>query len=343
MSIVLLNAGQTTQPYPIGVGSIVSLTPSAITGATGYVEYSQNSITDINNGVATWTRWPKGSVTVTTSDTALFNQYARFICTAGMLTVQIGDPTSSTATSINPWQSNEVVYVYDTSGNLLGLGNPSGGILGGGIPAITWASRPVAASFLGAQFRFTDVGGNTGAGGGNYFYSNGVRYKAVNGEALLDAVDTANPGITGVTEQQLNPNHIVIPAAVIAGMDRLDVTCGVSKSGTTDTMVMRVRFGPLGTIADPVLATVNVAAASQSAGFSLKFKRISDTTIQLQGSANTILSYGSESGTAYAAAVTVSAMSTTPMYMSITAQMGGTTDTPTLQDYTLKLSCTDSA
>lgn len=341
MNTLQLRSGQTSQPFPVGIGSIVSLTPASIGGGTGYIEYTLNTQTDINNNLATWVRWPKGSVSVTTSDVGMFNILARAVCTAGNITVVGNDPTNSTVLNTIPWASNQASYTYDSLGNFIGFNvtgaNPSG------FAAVLWANRPTASASTGAIIRVTDVGGNVGTGGGNYFFSNGVRWKPVNGCIVLDSIDTPNTSVANTTEQNLNPNHIIIPAGVIGDFDRLRLRVTMSKSGAADTSTIRFRFGPLGTVADPILATISsLATTNISLGVLLDFKRASSTTVQKLGSASTDQAYNGASAGAYPAVTTVSDMNANGMYLSITSQMTGGTETVTVQDYTFELCPTDS-
>lgn len=342
MNTSQLNAGQTGKTFPVGIGSIVTITPSSISGGTGYIEYSLSPPADILNGLGTFSQWPLGSVSVTTSRTALFVIQARAVCTSGTILATFGDPTSSFALNSIIWDANEVLYSYDSSGTFLGISGPPG--IASPTPAMLWGNRPAATSAnVGRQARFTDVGGNLGTGGGNFYFSNGTRWKPMNGSIVLDSVDTANAGIANTTEQQLNPNHIIIPAAVIGDFDRLRLWVSMSKSATTDSATIRIRFGPLGTIADPVLSTITtLATTNQSLGFLTEFKRLSSTTMQKQGNASTDISYMGANAAAYPAAVTVSDMNANGMYLSITSQMAAGTEIVTLQDYTLELYATDS-
>lgn len=210
--------------------------------------------------------------------------------------------------------------------------------------AMLWADRPSALVLAGHQIRFQDVGGGaSGTGGGNLFFANGSRWKPLNGSCLLDAIDSANSAVANTTEQQLSPNRVAIPAGLLMDFDRLRIFLSSSKNGTTDTTTLRVRFGPLGTVADPALATITaLATTNQSYGTILQFKRLSATTVQKQGAGDPNASYGGPSATAYPAAVTVSNMDTSVMFLSITSQMTGGTEVTTLQDMTVELCATDS-
>lgn len=217
---------------------------------------------------------------------------------------------------------------------------------GGGIAIATstWGARQAPAAANGKVVRMTDVGpGNPGPSGGNFFFSNGVRWKPLNGNCLLDAIDTANSGAANTTEQQLNPNHVLIPAGLIMDYDRLRLWFSASKNGASDSATLRFRFGPLGTAADPVIATISsLAATNQSYGTLLEFKRLSATSIQKQGNADPSASYVGASGGVFSAAVPVSNMDSNGMYLTITAQMSGGTEIPTINDYSLELYASDT-
>lgn len=219
-------------------------------------------------------------------------------------------------------------------------------IQGGGVtfPAYTWATKPDPTLSTGKTIRITDVGGNTaGIGGGNFFFSNGIRWKPQNGSILLDSVDTANPGVANTVEQNLNLNHIVIPAGVIGDFDRIRLWLSMSKNNTVDSTTIRIRFGSQGSITDQTIATITtLATTNQSLGVLLEFKRLALNSIQKQGNASTDVSYNGASAGAYPAATSVINMDTNAMFLSITSQLTAGTEIVTLQDYTLELCPTDS-
>jgi hypothetical protein len=226
-------------------------------------------------------------------------------------------------------------YSNDATGKVVGVNGPAG-LLPYGVPALAWANRPPATQ-LYSSFFATDVGG------GNIFACNGTRFKPANGSCILDAIDTPNAGVTTTAETQVNPTHALIPAGVIAGFDRLRVFVGASKSGAVDICTIRLRFGPLGTVADPLMATIVMAASDRSYGAFHEFKRTSATSLRRQGNGNENDGYSGSSTTVYSTAQTVSNMDSTAMYFSISMQMTtGGSDLPTLEDYTLELFATDS-
>ncbi len=226
------------------------------------------------------------------------------------------------------------------------VGNGSGGSSGttNAPAAFTWANRPSAVANNGLIIRITDIGqGQSGTGGGTFWFSNGVRWKLLNNSAIVDAIDTANTSVANTAEQQLNPNRVALPAASTTNGDRFFIRFGASKSGTVDTTTIRVRFGPLGTVADPIIATFTaLATTAQSMGVYLEFKRISATSVMRQGSADTNNSFSGVNSNVYPTAVAVSSMDANAMFWTISSQMTAGTETVTIQDYRTELSTTDN-
>lgn len=60
MTTIIVPAGQVSAPQAVAPGVVVTATPA--TGGTAFVEYTLGSLADIQNGVATWSAWPKGTV-----------------------------------------------------------------------------------------------------------------------------------------------------------------------------------------------------------------------------------------------------------------------------------------
>lgn len=207
-----------------------------------------------------------------------------------------------------------------------------------------WANRAQYQTNAGVLVRFTDVGGgNPGPSGGNLMTWNGARWKPVGANLVLDAIDTPNNGVANTTEQNLNPNHVAVNANLLAAGDRLRMFLSVSKNGASDSATLRLRYGPLGTVADPVIATIStLAGTNQSYGTIIEFKYLSSTSLQKQGNADPSNSYAGGSTGTFSTAVAVSDMTANPMFMSLTAQLSGGTEVVTLQDYTLELIATDA-
>jgi hypothetical protein len=75
----------------------------------------------------------------------------------------------------------------------------------------------------------------------------------------------------------------------------------------------------------------------------MEFKRLSATTLQKQGNADPSSNYNGASAGAYPAAVTVSDMDVNTMFWTISMQMTGGTEIPTMNDYTNELWASDNA
>lgn len=97
-------ASTISAPLFANAGAIVSVT--AASGATCVVEYTQGSLQDINNNVATWAVWPKGTVTsgATFSDLANDPMYIRIKPASGLGTLSIED--APTADALKPYRND---------------------------------------------------------------------------------------------------------------------------------------------------------------------------------------------------------------------------------------------
>lgn len=85
-----LRANQTSQPFPVGAGSLITIAPNTV--GTGNAEYTRASAAQIQNGQATWTAWVNGTVSTTTIDASAFPLFARFNCLTGSIIGTVGDP-----------------------------------------------------------------------------------------------------------------------------------------------------------------------------------------------------------------------------------------------------------
>src|SRR4030095_1046610 len=103
MNIVNLRAGQTSQPFLIGVGAVVGVLSRNVGSWSAYFEYSYTDQQSINANTATWTTWPGGTVTTATNNTALYPMFIRCVCVTGQVEATFGDSTNSTAIPGVPW------------------------------------------------------------------------------------------------------------------------------------------------------------------------------------------------------------------------------------------------
>lgn len=295
------------------------------------------------------------AITVNIAKTGVFNEYGQPLTLGSSYTPFNDDYAKSLVQTLKATDTNGVLAypysapyqfggVFDRNGLLVGF-QSANGIAALGSPPGLWANRPTLRSNERGSYSATDVGANlNGAGGATVFTWTGARWKIAGGNAILDAIDTANTAVANTAEQNLNPNHIIIPSGVLGTNDRLRIRASFSKSAGVDTSTLRIRFGPLGTVADPILATITtLATTSITEGILEDFKLISLTSIQKLGNASTDQSYSGASSGAFPAAVAISDVSANGMYISITSQMTAGTETVTCQDYSLEVYPTDSA
>lgn len=117
-SISLAVSGQTSEAYEVGPGARVTATGS------GYVEWTSGTLTDVRNGAATWSTWPKGASTGY-ADT-LRRVLIRGVAT-GALTVTWDEGERDEGPDDAYWQEQVPAWSLDSSGNVQGLVGPDGG------------------------------------------------------------------------------------------------------------------------------------------------------------------------------------------------------------------------
>lgn len=153
-----------------------------------------------------------------------------------------------------------------------------------GIATLTWAELFAlnAASYNPGQiFHVTDVGV-----GGSYWYSNGVRWRAVNGALWLVnlASDVAHDGTTS----QLKLAEVTIPAGLIQQGDMLEQHISIDATAGGSTASVYTRLGTAGTTADNAVGGTNgtspilsqPAGSNVWAGLNKRLKRTSATTLR---------------------------------------------------------------
>lgn len=125
---VSVRTGHTSLPIQAMLGSLITISSLPNRPGTGFVEYSLNTLTDVQNNSAVWVTWPKGSVTVTTSDTAGCPILVRVGCTSGAWNMTVGDATTTTFLNnvLMPWKSANATLSV-SGGSVGGVINPISG------------------------------------------------------------------------------------------------------------------------------------------------------------------------------------------------------------------------
>lgn len=98
LSTVNISAGATSQPVFAPAGSLVTAIPAS--GASAFVEYTKSGAMAVQNGVAVWSSWNKGTVSASASDILNEDAYIRVTALGGVVTLGI-DTTPSNAQTDN--------------------------------------------------------------------------------------------------------------------------------------------------------------------------------------------------------------------------------------------------
>lgn len=209
-----------------------------------------------------------------------------------------------------------------------------------GVPyagSFTWATVPSAAiAGAGTVARISNAGSN-----GNYFVSNGTRWNALGGSAVLNFLGATVSGIAAVENIVLQTQ---IPAGLWQTSDRLRINIeGVSKSGAVDTALLNLRIGTAGTTADTAITGLSayqlLSASSQSGGFEFDIKLVSATSAMKLGANATsnVSGLGGASASAAAAATVITDASANALWVSIGILSGGATNTVSVAGASIEL------
>ena len=183
------------------------------------------------------------------------------------------------------------------------------------VPSVTWAELRALnpASYNPSQiFHVTDVGV-----GGSYWYSNGVRWRPVNGACWLYNLpaDVAHPGTSGTSSTATRMADFLIPAGLIQDGDMIEVHASIDASAVGDTATNYFRLGTSRTAADASLGSyAQPSGASNLLGSTNKrYRRKSATTLRILDAVGAT-GLGISSTTALQA-FTVPDMDTTAQYL----------------------------
>lgn len=178
------------------------------------------------------------------------------------------------------------------------------------IGSFTWATKPAAAVVNGAVCYVTNVG----AGGGSYWYSDGVIWRP-HGRVVLQS-RTASDAISSTSEVKTQSQ--LIPAGMLQAGLILRVTSNIVKSAGTYTGTFRLHFGAANTVSDVQIGSDLVHPATTNRQLVTQFDlcRISATSVRVLTSGTP---YPYAPGVYTAPDITLSAsanMDTTDMYLT---------------------------
>jgi hypothetical protein len=149
------------------------------------------------------------------------------------------------------------------------------------------------------------------------------------------AIDNlATAGAASATEQILK--QVTIPGSVLLAAKSFSIRVLWAKNGVVDACTCRIRLGPLGTTADPILCShAHLGAAQRTVTTESVFTAFNSTTIRLMTVVNTTNYTVGTSGVATPVDVTVSDLSTSNMILTLSIQPAGATDIPTIANFWL--------
>lgn len=187
----------------------------------------------------------------------------------------------------------------------------------------TWAQRPNAATVpVRSRFCCTDVG----VGGMSYWWSDGTNWRVM---APTDILFDTTPVVLGASASEQLAKSFLIQAGLLTSARYFSMKMLITKVGTTDSVNPKLR---LGTAADLSGASIfsfgSLVGAANASGSveSLQFATSSTQVRRLGAQSGNAAWNGAGSNTAYPQNVTVSDMSTNPLYLVVSTQNSGATD-----------------
>lgn len=205
------------------------------------------------------------------------------------------------------------------------------------ISTYTWATLPSAATAGARTLAWASDLGESGT----LLVSNGTRWRSANGSVSLKGLGGASASI-GSAETIVMQTQLPIGAWQTNDVLRLWTT--TTKSGATDIGRLIVRVGTAGTTADTAITGLTSAfsymtAAAISGGGIFDIKLFSATSaMRIGDNASAQHSYQSTAATtAGAAATTITDASANALWVSVSLQSAGATDTLVMQDSRLQL------
>lgn len=138
----------------------------------------------------------------------------------------------------------------------------------------------------------------------------------------------------------LVPNcQVLIPKGTLLPGRELEVDFAFTKSAGAETFTPQFRLGPNGNLTDALLSGAPaIGATTRTADAGFRWKIRSNTEIQRIGAAGGSVNEGNTATTVAPANVTISNVTTTDLYLSMTATMGGATEWVTIQRITATVS-----
>lgn len=263
----------------------------------------------------------------------------------------LGTPSSGVATNLTGTAAGLTAGTVTTNANLTGPITSTGNatavasqtgtgttfamsigptLTGPIIDSVAFASLPAAASSTRRLYHVSNIGGASGI----FMSSNGTRWRAFNGWALVGSIDAESTPTTNTT-----PGiklQITFPAGSLLPGDRVRLLWTQRKSGTTDTAATNIYVGTAGTTADAVIySQTTLAAAQQQGGFQMDIRLHTDTTMgpmPTTSGSGTGSSYPAVNNAAAAATVAVPSAAANALIVSVAILTSGASNSTTIWD-----------
>lgn len=188
--------------------------------------------------------------------------------------------------------------------------------------SVAYASLPAAGS-AGRVYRVSNAGTK-----GSLWMDDGTRWKPLNGSALLASLGATSASIANTPTVVF---QYLVPINLWQLKDKLRLFLSPTKSGTTDTCVMAVHIGALGTTGDQtVFSTTVLSAAQQNGGFIFDLRLETATTLLRLGRSD--LGFGGATTSAPPGVVTITSAAANALYVSVAISSSGATNTVALQE-----------
>lgn len=263
------------------------------------------------------------------SVTLKFQQYVAGVTLLPNSGQTLYDPLPGSTTVI---PGNSYTYIYDLSRTGWYLRDSSAAL-----PITdTWSNINSINGYPNQRAYVTNLGyGNLIP----FVYNNSLLMWKPMGLQVVSVSDTIVTGTTTVSEQLVT--NYLLPVGLLY-KQTFKITVGFGKTGTTDAVTaFGIRIGTNGILTDTSLIVANspLSSSQKSTGFEYVFESTSGTVLRKMGTQSGSSSFSGAASTTVASATTtgVPSMITNPLYISLTATMAGTTDSPVVAYFKVEL------
>jgi hypothetical protein len=223
MTTITVKANEVSQPVKVGAGSIVTITPTS----SVLVEYNKGTLSDITNGSTPWASWPKGTVTVETSQITNKQMWVRVKPTGGIAVLQTTDypATALAATYERDWAGNNMPYVLAQSAVPYGIAN-SGTVATNGTYT---AGTAYNTTYSGGIWLYFPATAFATASAGFYWCvaSSTTAFQVYTDATAATLITGSNSGFTGSTSQQTAVS-VTLPGGVVGANGKVRIAASSS-------------------------------------------------------------------------------------------------------------------